>query len=195
MARRSRHSIWLPQRCHSCHRKRRRFDPKLRQPNRTPTRCRTLFASQVHRDRSAMHGIDRHRCPPRSSPYGLARTFLKRSSPKPSVTWPFRPAGGTVRPHQDRRCLHAKPWFCHTLFTYRIANRRPHDTAARHGVDFTGMRALRELDAWGWIRRSLHALRQTWRETDDCSAPNCEERAMHFPPSRFCRMHLGRVPS
>jgi hypothetical protein len=40
-----------------------------------------------------------------------------------------------------------------------------------------------------WIRRHLHLLRDSWHSTDGCLVPDCEERAMHFPPSRFCKAH------
>jgi hypothetical protein len=49
--------------------------------------------------------------------------------------------------------------------------------------------------ARGWIRRNLQALRETWHKTDSCLAPDCEEGAMHFPPSRYCDTHLSFVTS
>jgi hypothetical protein len=49
--------------------------------------------------------------------------------------------------------------------------------------------------AGGWIRRNLQALRETWNKTDGCLVPDCEERAMHFPPSRYCHIHLSFVTS
>ena len=44
--------------------------------------------------------------------------------------------------------------------------------------------------AWQWIRRHVLALRESWHKTDDCVAPECEERARHFPPSRYCKTHV-----
>jgi anti-sigma B factor antagonist len=45
---------------------------------------------------------------------------------------------------------------------------------------------------WAWIRSHLHALRQTWHITGACFIPDCEERAMHFPPSRYCTTHTSK---
>jgi hypothetical protein len=49
--------------------------------------------------------------------------------------------------------------------------------------------------AGGWIRGQLHSLREAWHKTDNCLAPDCAERAMHFPPSRYCPIHLSFVTS
>jgi len=49
----------------------------------------------------------------------------------------------------------------------------------------------RQPHVWAWIRRNLYALRQTWHKTGACLIPDCEERAMHFPPSRYCKMHTS----
>jgi hypothetical protein len=51
------------------------------------------------------------------------------------------------------------------------------------------------MKVWGWIRRRLHALRETWHKTDECNDPDCEVRPMHFPPSRYCKAHLDQVTS
>jgi hypothetical protein len=40
-----------------------------------------------------------------------------------------------------------------------------------------------------WLLRHLQTLKQTWHSTGDCRIPECGERAMHFPPSLFCKAH------
>jgi hypothetical protein len=55
------------------------------------------------------------------------------------------------------------------------------------------MNALQPSTSWGSIRDLLAALRETWHRTDNYIAPNCGERAMHFPPSRFCHAHSDSV--
>jgi len=41
------------------------------------------------------------------------------------------------------------------------------------------------------MRRQLLALKEAWHKSGDCLAPACHERAMHFPPSRYCKFHTS----
>ena len=53
------------------------------------------------------------------------------------------------------------------------------------------MEALRRPRVLEWVRRHLHTLRGTWHKTGDCISADCDIRAMHFPPSRYCKTHTG----
>jgi hypothetical protein len=126
-------------------------------------------------------------------PSGQAFSIIFPSNPIRSCVRSPGPAGHTVA---IGRRVELRPGavLSHALHT-SIRKPLPGRRCPQSRHRFTGMRALRQLEAWQWIRRSLHTLRQTWHETDDCSAPDCEERAMHFPPSRFCRTHLNQLSS
>jgi hypothetical protein len=89
----------------SCHRKRRRFFPKLRCSNRTPPRCPILFASPASRDQSA---ATYRPCSVATSGHWLAvwpgpsRCFPLRVA---SVTGPLGRTGGTVHRKPGRVLL------------------------------------------------------------------------------------------
>ena len=58
-------------------------------------------------------------------------------------------------------------------------------------ADSAAMKKHRRPDVWAPILRTLHGLRQSWHKTGACLIPDCQERAMHFPPSRFCKVHTS----
>lgn len=45
-----------------------------------------------------------------------------------------------------------------------------------------------------WVTDHLYNLGQKWRTTGICLVPDCEVRAMNFPPSHYCEEHT-QAPS